>query len=541
MSKTASAAAKSLLILFTIFLFSCVSAENNYTSKESSSYQPKSESSMPEEIKNPYTEFTLKKSLVQFHEILSSYDYFSQFIWGDYIFEDCLTIIYGLESGQYEDGEGTEVSVYDNNGQVSEIIKRSVVESNGKEEIWWQTEHVKGEKVVFYELLTNRFSVPVSVHFRNPENGKAFSRDTMFGESVRDAALSMSEDEIRAKLTEERNEDAVNKLYPIYENIKELGIETIEAGERKLKAVHYSAVLSEAGGGTLDVWYSPDIPQGIIRIVKDGQVVAEITAWLTGAEKQITEENPDELPVYSTGTDDVIYESSSSYSEGTAADPVKLDFEEIWEGSVEPEGVSYYYFEVPYRGDVNCTVSGFEGLAELYYYGSDYSFTDWITGSEGSELDFQNYFAEKGDVIYFTINDIQDNYSEGDRYFIDISINPLLERDGILMINKYRENPHILKEGKNRLKVSGDEILYFLYKKRGSGNTEILIENYSSEDEIFNFIDAENSSYISAGGFEQDDGKKSITVEGLEDGAELYFYMVRKAELKSKKITIIVK
>ena len=74
------------------------------------------------------------------------------------------------------------------------------MKKNGKGELWWQTEHSReGDDPVFYEVLTNRFSVPVSVRFRNAETGKAFSRDTMFGESVRDAMIVMSDDEIRAK------------------------------------------------------------------------------------------------------------------------------------------------------------------------------------------------------------------------------------------------------------------------------------------------------------------------------------------------------
>ena len=536
MCKTPRAASILSAAVFIIIFISCSTVENNTSGISESTGRDNMKNDPVVRITKPYSEVSLNKSLVQFHEILNSRDYFNQFTWGDYIFEDYLTTIYGLDNGEYEEGEGCEISLYDNEGRVREKVKRSVIEKNGKGEIWWQTEHSReAADPVFYEVLTNRFSVPVSVRFRNAETGKAFSRDTMFGESVRDAMLVMSDAEIRAKLDKERGEEAVNKLLPVYNNMADKGVEIIDAAGKKFEAVRYHGILQEGASGSLDIWYTPEIPQGIIRINMNGSTVAEITGWISGAERQITDETPHELPAYSTGNDEIDPGSVSTYSEGTVSDPVRLDIEEVWEGSVEPAGVSYYSFEVPERGDVELT-----GLAELYNYGNDYSYNNWISGSEGDELDFQISAAEKGEIIYFSVNDIKDNYSNGERFYIDITINPLLDSSGVIMMNNYRNNPEILKDGKNRIKVSGNDIRYFLYRKKDNGNISIHIENCDSDSEIFSFLTAENSIYSSLGEFEQVDGKKIINLEGIEAGGEIYFYLMRKEGLRNKKITVTV-
>ncbi len=238
-------------------------------------------------IKKPYSNINFKKTLVQFHESLESFDYFNQFTWGDYVFEDYLTTIFGLEKSFYKEGCGSEISVYDNTGKVSQKIRRSLLEINNKDEAWWQIEHIgdNGEKI-FYEVLTNRFFVPVTVRFKNKETGKGFSRDTMFGESIKDLMLNMRDSEIRKKLNKERTEEALKKFPLIYTNLKNTGFETIEAGGRKIEAVHYQSYLS-AEKGTLDVWYTPEIPFGLVRIMMNKKTVAEITGWIDGAERKI--------------------------------------------------------------------------------------------------------------------------------------------------------------------------------------------------------------------------------------------------------------
>ena len=533
-----------LIFLFSFFIIlSCATTAGNKAVSFSSSESSTVKKARVMKIKKPYSQITLRKSLVQFHELINSFDYFNQFTWGDYIFEDYLTIIYGLDSSVYRTGDGCVISVYDSNGQVRETIGRSVIETNGKGEIWWQTEHTReGEEPVFYEVLTNRFSVPVTVRFRNSETGEAFSRDTMFGESVLDAMLSMSDKEIQEKLDEERDEYAVQKLMPVYENIKNIGVEVVEAGGKKIEAVHYQGEIPDNGGtGTLDVWYTPELPHGIVRIIMNRTTVAEITEWISGAERKITEDSPHELPAYSTGGGSAdIPESGSAYSEGTPGDPVKLSVDEVWEGSVEAEGVSYYFFEVPEQGDVKCTVRDFTGLAELYYYGNDYSYKDWTTGSEGGELDFQEYAARKGDLLYFTVNDISDSYSEGEKYYIDIQVDPLLDPLGVRMLNNYSSNPEVLDEGKNRIKISGSDISYFVFVMKEAGNIELIVDNYENEDERFEFIDVDKGSYSSSGYVDKSESRL-INITGLEKGASLYFYHVRKDGLKNKKINITVK
>ena len=534
--------AKIILIFILFNFFSCAGTQNRSSDLSVHEERYPAGDAGVLKITKPYSDITMRKSLVLFHEFLNSYDYFNQFTWGDYIFEDYLTVIYGLVNSPFKKGSGCEMSVYDNTGKIREKFIWSVIDINGKGEVWWQTEHRReDEESIFYEVLTNRFSVPVTVRFRNEETGKAFSRDTMFGESVLDASLRMSDDEIQAKLDEERGEDVLNKLLTVYENMKNSGVEKIEAGGKKIEAVHYqSKATDNAETGTLDVWYSPEIPQGIVRIAMNKKTVAEVTGWISGAERKITENSPYELPAYSTGNSEAKQSAVRTYSEGTAEDPVMLSSEEMWEGSVAPEGKSFYFFKVPSRGDVKCTVSGFTGLAELYFFGNDNSFSNWITGSEGGELDFQAYAAEKGDRLYFTVNDIKDSYSEGEKYYIDVQVDPLLDPLGIRMLNKYKTDPEVLERGKNRIKISGSDILYFVYEMEENGNAELLVEDLDNENERFSFIDVEEGSYSSAEDSEVGNIRK-IRITGLKKGARLYFYLARKDNLKNKKINISVK
>ncbi len=275
-----------LIPVFAVFLIiSCTTTVNTAAVSAAGKTYTKHEDPVIR-ITKTYSEATLRKSLVQFHELLGSFDYFDQFTWGDYIFEDYLTVIYGLENSHFSTGEGSEISIYDKNGKIREKIIRTVIEKNSEGEIWWQTEHSrKGEDTVFYEVLVNRYFVPVTVRFRNSETGGLLSRDTMFGESVRDAMLNISEEEIKSKLDEEREDYAVQNLPSIYSRIKNSGSEVITAGGRKIETVHYIGELpSDEGPGTVDIWYSPDIPQGIVRINVNNETAAEISAWIKGAE-----------------------------------------------------------------------------------------------------------------------------------------------------------------------------------------------------------------------------------------------------------------
>ena len=309
-----------IFFIISVFLIiSCATSDMRNTDKVYRNNDQDSRLTSLLKIKNNYSELTLKRSLVQFHEILRSYDYFNQFIWGDYIFEDYLTTINGLDSVFFQKGEGSEVSVYDDIGNVTERIRRCVIDSENDGGIWWQVEHEKGDDTVFYELLTDRFSVPVEVRFRDPETGKGLSRFTMIGKSILDKSFIVSDAEIKSALANDRSEDVREKILPIYENSEFTGEEIITAGGRRIKTAHYRRIIN--GSDDIDIWYSPDIPQGIVRIKMGDKKIAEITDWIAGAERKIPEESLYKIPTYTLDENTETAGSKSASSGGKASDP----------------------------------------------------------------------------------------------------------------------------------------------------------------------------------------------------------------------------
>ena len=111
---------------------------------------------------------------------------------------------------------------------------------------------------------------------------------------------------------------------------------------------------------------------------------------------------------------------------------------------------------------------------------------------------------------------------------------------GIKLIGRYKDNPAVLEKGKNRIRISGPDPEYFVYEMEESGDAVLLIEDIDSLIEKFYFIDTEKSSYSSSSYSEKDDYSE-LKITGLEKGEKLYFYIVRKDNLKNKKINIIIR
>ena len=193
-----------------------------------------------------------------------------------------------------------------------------------------------------------------------------------------------------------------------------IGIEQIITRAGTFETVHISD--STDRGDKTDYWISPDVPGQILKIEytgADGQssFYSEIIMVWDDRIPLIKEEEI---------VDALIFNSGETYSEGAIEEPVFLFPGDEYYGSVEEGGTSYYMFYVDGKSSVNIEVNGLQGLAEILFYNEDFTYEEWISSAEGDYLNIEYDDAPEGTYLYFSINDVIDQWSEGESYYINI-------------------------------------------------------------------------------------------------------------------------
>ncbi|MDA3939831.1 MAG: hypothetical protein PF693_11060 [Spirochaetia bacterium] len=521
-----------IIVLF--FLSSCVSTSSVSDSIEKREAQ---KVSVPNDkyltIRNSYTLESLLQPVLQMSNFMMSMDYFGQFLeYNDYIFPDYLFTILAMESDTYKPGVSTVLSSTTNSDMPIFMFEKAFLFKTAIGDDWWRFNMVSGENFLILEVLVNSYGVPGKIRFEDSNSGQKF-------EIVPDIALDFerAEAEVPPELLKASVKDKIKRsidesFFTIFVNPVIVGEELIDTPAGEFMTVLVQDNQSESN--STNYWLSPDVPGGILRVS---------TTDSTGRESHITELSKilNSSLSYFPDAEIIPYSTSSSYnqglnplepgfSEGSADSPVLIYPSEEHYGSVSDEGISYYKFTNNKRVDLFIEVLGFEGYAELIYFGEDSKFEDWSTRSEGGSLNIEDYMVLPGETVYFSINDIIDEYSVGEYFTIYIDQNPILDPIGIMIKGDIYNSAVELESGNSYILSAGSYGLDY-YKTTVKKGSTLLID-ILKEPDFGNLIwfDIGQGSY-SGMYTEWGQGSRTIRIEGLAPGTVCYYYFSSDIDL----------
>ncbi|MDY7027275.1 MAG: hypothetical protein SVR04_03145 [Spirochaetota bacterium] len=508
---------------------------------------------MADSFRRDYTMEEVVQDIVQFHRMLESYDYFGQYTRGDAIFEDYLVTIFGIENGPYYEGKGVELSLYGQNGEVQNSYRRVLLEKNEDGSLWQQRQS-QFQQEIFYETQVGPYGVPREIRYRDVPTGRAVGRSTFLGENVAEVEGQLSPEEIQARLDEERGEEVRMYMPPFYQGLKEAGRETVKAAGREVYTVRFTAEAAAEHISELELYYSPDVPGGVVRLSINGQALAEISEWIDMAEQVIAEDEvmkvdqfaavPVEGPAAAPGVGPGAGPGSGSEgyrSEGSADEPVELFVGEEHYGAVLKGEKSYYKVVAPERGDLHCEVMDMNGAGVLQNYVGDSSYSEWRSGSEGGRLNFTEYFVQTGDSIYFTIEAQEDQDIPGLAYRVVITSDPMLDSLGVRMYADYRAEAKALETGESvRIEAAPGDLRYFAVQPGDKDELQLTIRNISSGELDFRFLEVLDGSYGGMSGMQRSADEKVIRVNGLSEGSTAYFYLIAAPWIETRPVSVTV-
>ncbi len=477
-------------------------------------------------ITTPYTLESLLVPVVQMNDFTMSLDYFDQFIeYNDYLFPDYLFRLLGMETSDYSVGEGTVLYSNPQNGFPSFSFEKALLSSDKDGNSWWQFSISFNYRELFLEVLSNEYDIPQKIRFINMETGLKHEIMPDIAFDFERAINEVPAEQLSASVKNKIQQNIEESFSYIFTNPGIIGEELIETPAGKFMTVLVRDQVTETEW--VDYWLSPDVPGGIVRTsyTSNGApegYVTELVELRSSAEHEILEE--DLFPL-DTGDyyDDIPGNMEPGFSEGSPDSAVLLYPREIYYGSVGDGEVSYYKYYVDRRSDLFIEVEGLEGEAELLYYRFDSEYSDWVTGSQGFSLNIEHYMVNGGETVYFSINDITDEYSVGEHYSINIYQSYILDSIGIMMKGDIYNDAEELDSGRKfSLSVSSDGLDYY---KTTVKKGPVLQINIIKEPEFGSLMwfDTENGSYSSVYR-EWGPDNRTITIEGLEPGTVCYYY-----------------
>ncbi|MCK5197570.1 MAG: hypothetical protein KAR21_04430, partial [Spirochaetales bacterium] len=295
-----------------------------------------------------------------------------------------------------------------------------------------------------------------------------------------------------------------------------IGEEIVETPAGKFMTVHVRDLRSDTEW--VDYWLTPDVPGGIVRtsFTSKGAAETNITELveLPGlVEHKISEENLFSM-IFGNYNDDIPGNMEPGFSEGSPDSPILLYPEEIYYGSVGDGEVSYYKFKIDRRSDLFISVEDLEGGAELIYYGNDSKYYDRSVSSQGFSLNVEDYMVDGGETVYFSINDITDEYSVGEHFSINVYQSYILDSIGIMMKGDIYNDAMELDSGnKHSLSIGSDGLDYYKTTVKKGSTLRISVLNEPDFGSLI-WFDTKNGSY-SGMYSEWGSGTKTITIEGL--------------------------
>jgi hypothetical protein len=235
-----------------------------------------------QEIRREYDLETLLLPVLQFNNLVLSFDYYPQFAWdGDAIFPEYLLKVFGVEASPFRPGEGTVLEAgYEDTGMELRIERiLLVLEDNGA---WWQVTHIYLGDGIQYEVFVSKLGVPLLIRYTDPQSGAV--------QEAVPALREFNDDSPEADhqtLLEHKRLEQIEKEWSYAFNSPEIiGEELVDAGSGQFMTVHVRDRFDDEYGSGADYWISPDVPGNIVKIVYSGpgqtSYVVELRALTLG-------------------------------------------------------------------------------------------------------------------------------------------------------------------------------------------------------------------------------------------------------------------
>jgi hypothetical protein len=212
-----------------------------------------------------------------------------------------------------------------------------------------------------------------------------------------------------------------------------------------------------------------------------------------------------------------------SPAEGAPQRPIVLEAGEPHEGTVAAGDASYYVFTVPDRSDVVVTVEGHGGDCELFYYERDATFEDWVTASQGSSLNVEDYFVDGGVTLYFALRDYRDEGEDEAAYVIRATVSYLLDSLGVTMRGEIYDQARMLESGGSYETTLGSDGLRYFRTEVKAGPT-LRIRAELPEGAALVWADSRSGNYSGAAGL-REGSSAEVTMEDVDAGTECFFYL----------------
>ena len=476
---------------------------------------------------NDYNEEQILQPLnpvLQYHTLIESADYFTQFVWGDDIFETYLLQYFMLDSSGIAPGDG--IILESTHGERTFRIDRALLAENADGSKWWRI-GVESERIkIDLEVLAAPIGLPLEIRYHHPETGIAHKREPQLS--------SGSGDKLDFGLQMFMN-DKLNRLRSRSLAAPEVvEKDSVKVSDRSFEAIHITDTFS---GGTLDYRVSSEIPGGIFSLTArddTGSIVIsmEMVALTSGNESRFDEGMLVPDTVFS------FFEEEGpplepADSEGSTEVPVEIVIGEMYYGSVAEDETSYYSVYVPKRSDIEISLSGLYGNAELTFYGKDSSYTDWTSSSSGYEPAVQDYFVPGGSYRYFSVIDIPEGDGIGEYYTISIEPRYILEDIGISIRGEIENAARELPAGTSYdIELGSDALHYFSTTVHEGSSLLVKVVNLP--------LNAGLRWYgVDTGGFssamqETTETGEFLEISGLEEGAKCYYYVAGEPDSASK-------
>jgi len=262
-------------------------------------------------FENSYTRDDCVRALVQLNDLRESAGHFSDYIWGDVLFEDYLASIIWLEKEPLDAGTGVSLSFYDEQGRTYHTITRgwAAVDAGGNSV--WKMDHTLPDLQFICEVLTGPDRIPRTVFVKNMKTGETIKRDSFYMDmlagsvpgpqpamdtrsgTVRSADAGTQPDYASQQQADTletsggagswfeqiRQQEYESKITTVYAAMDILGEEAIRVAGRWVRSVKLSSG-PESNRDTLVAWFSPDVSGKVLRVaLGDGRILAEVVEF----------------------------------------------------------------------------------------------------------------------------------------------------------------------------------------------------------------------------------------------------------------------
>jgi hypothetical protein len=278
-----------------IFITACSLFQPSMDKEGQGAAKPEKEERAGGTAEKPVTVAEVERALIRLTIEMNMPGEFEDYRRGAEYFPDSLAAFFLLEEAFDEKGIRVRRAVYREDGRVYHRFFRFPLkdgEARRQSEdpaldrppiegamVWRFAHEVEGEGFSF-DVLIDGDGFPRELRYLDPAAGMRTVRSTRFDTLIAEAADGATRTETLRSLAREIQTGAEQLLPPYYQNLEPAGEEEIEEAGRPVDALRLSRDLGVAFGGELQVWYSREVRDGILRVrIGEKQRKVGIEEW----------------------------------------------------------------------------------------------------------------------------------------------------------------------------------------------------------------------------------------------------------------------